>query len=211
MQPFHEQHRMPPGVVLRSDERVLWEGRPHQGLFAFRSIDVLLVPLAVFWAGFAVFWNVAVWAGDGPLLFNLFGLPFLVAGAYITVGRHIHNKISRSKITYVLTNHRAIVVLNNGKRVKEYALSGIRELETSMEKDGSGTIRFAPENSNPFQKATNPQAAFAFWHGAAVDGTSFYRVDDAQRVLALMQDAMYDRNPPPVDQPPPPTSPNRHA
>lgn len=185
------EHQLPPGVVLRSDEHVLWKGRPFQGLMAFRGIDAFLVPFSLVWAGFALFWNITVWTMESPLFFKLWGLPFLIAGAYVTVGRLIHNKVSRSKAFYVLTNQRAIVVMGNGKRIREHALASLQGIETSARADGSGTITFAPSNVNLLTASANPKAALAFWGGPGVDGGAFYRIEDVQHVTTLVQNAMY--------------------
>ena len=45
-------YRLDPG------KRLLWYGRPRQGIL-FRASDWLLVPFSVTWTGFAFFWELS--------------------------------------------------------------------------------------------------------------------------------------------------------
>src|ERR1017187_9295468 len=95
-------------------ERVLWQGRPSSGLI-FRPIELFLIPFSLFWAGFAVFWNVSVWSSAGALEFKLFGLPFLIAGAYVTIGRFAVDAKVRAALSYLVTDQRVLILKNGGK------------------------------------------------------------------------------------------------
>jgi hypothetical protein len=63
-------------------EQLLWFGRPRQG-FVLRTADAYMIPFSLMWAGFAVFWETIVNLGRGPLLFRLWGIPFVLAGLYM--------------------------------------------------------------------------------------------------------------------------------
>lgn len=95
---------------LAVDEHVLWTGGPDPAVLLGPQ-DVFLIPFSLLWAGFAVFWEIAVVTSDAPLIFCLSGVPFLLVGAHITVGRFIVKRWLASRSTYVLTDRRAIVVL----------------------------------------------------------------------------------------------------
>ncbi len=71
---------------LDRGERQLWSGWPRQGIVV-RSSDALVMPFSCLWAGFAVFWELSVWRTSAPFPFLLFGVPFLLVGLYITIGR----------------------------------------------------------------------------------------------------------------------------
>ena len=97
---------------LLPGEQVLWQGRPYPG-FLFRPIEAVLIPFSLLWAGFAVFWNTSVWSisgGGAPVGFKLFGLPFLLAGLYITVGRFFVDQWLRRRLSYVVTDRRILIV-----------------------------------------------------------------------------------------------------
>src|SRR5437879_11675637 len=71
---------------LRSDEKLLWMGQPAQGV-RFRGSDLFLIPFSLFWAGFAVYWEWSVIQQGAPDFFTLWGIPFVLVGIYIVVGR----------------------------------------------------------------------------------------------------------------------------
>ncbi len=65
---------------------LLWTGNPAQGL-RFRAADLGLVPFSFLWFGFAIFWEYSAVSGGTPLFFRLWGVPFLLVGLYISLGR----------------------------------------------------------------------------------------------------------------------------
>ena len=180
--------------MLRPDETLLWSGRPYQGLFAFSKQDAFLVPFSLVWAGFALFWNVGVWIADAPLLFRLFGLPFLAVGLYVTVGRFIHNFYRRSKIGYALTDQRALFISEGlTHSVSEWPLRPHMPIETTTRSSGQGSIYFDPsENAHkmsPFGSRGTQQ--WAIWAGPPLAKFVFYRIDDVQMVARLVQSVVH--------------------
>lgn len=85
---------------LLPGERVLWTGRPKQGI-ALHASDTFLIPFSLLWTGFALLWNVGVWtmpgANEVDWSFRLFGLMFLVIGLYFVFGRFVHDAAIRKK------------------------------------------------------------------------------------------------------------------
>ena len=66
---------------LLTGERMVWSGRPAQGLL-FTGRDWLLVPFSLLWGGFAIFWESSVLAMNGPIIMKLWGVPFVLIGAF---------------------------------------------------------------------------------------------------------------------------------
>lgn len=141
---------------MLSNERILWEGRPSAGI-VFRPIELFLVPLSLFWAGFAFFWNYQVWTSNAPLSFAIFGIPFLVAGFYVTIGRFLLDIWVRSRTSYRLTNRR-VIVLRGGRPSRSLDLLHLPALELVERGNGNGTIRFDSE-PNSFLRANG----FGIW------------------------------------------------
>ncbi len=73
---------------MRTGERLLWVGRPDPSV-RFTPADALLIPFSLLWCGFAVFWEASVVASGARFLFRLWGVPFVLVGLYVVVGRFL--------------------------------------------------------------------------------------------------------------------------
>jgi hypothetical protein len=71
---------------LLAGERILWSGRPAQGLL-FTGNDAMLIPFSLLWGGFAIFWEVSALNQPNTGYFGVFGIPFVLMGLYLIVGR----------------------------------------------------------------------------------------------------------------------------
>ena len=100
-----ERRRLTP--YLLPDETLLWSGRPdpskHLG-----GVDLVLVPFSLFWGGFAILWQVGA-LRQGPVSLALFGVPFVVIGLYLIVGRFVVKARQKRRTVYGLTRGRALV------------------------------------------------------------------------------------------------------
>jgi hypothetical protein len=167
---------------LLSGERVVWEGKPYPGLVV-RPIDVFLIPFSLLWGGFAVFWNATVWTTDSDLSFKLFGLPFLVAGLYVTVGRFLIDMWLRKATTYSVTNKRVLIARGaSGSKLKSVDIKRLPSLEFDERSDGSGTIRFGGAGGW-FNGANN----FGIWQPTFDPTPQFIRVPHVRSVYELIQ------------------------
>src|ERR1700704_3187139 len=85
---------------LLRDERIVWSGRPAQGLL-LTGRDVFLIPFSLLWGGFAIFWEtMAVTQQKEAGFFSLWGIPFVVVGLYLIVGRFLFDAWIRRGMSY---------------------------------------------------------------------------------------------------------------
>jgi hypothetical protein len=138
----------PPDQVLSRQvgpgERLLWSGRPRQGVF-LRPADAYLIPFSLMWGGFAIFWEYSVLSSKGPFFFEIWGIPFVLIGLYLIVGRFFADARQRAKTYYGLTNQRVIIVSGLfAQAVKSLQLRTLSDVSLSERSDGTGTITFGP-------------------------------------------------------------------
>jgi len=126
---------------LGPGEHLLWAGSPSPGV-TLQLADALLIPFSLLWGGFAVFWEYEVIATGAPLVMRLFGLPFVLVGLYLIVGRFFVDAWRRGRTFYGLTNQRALITV--GGDVRSLNLQTLGDVTLSERADGSGTIAFTP-------------------------------------------------------------------
>lgn len=170
--------------TLLAGERILWEGQPNTGLI-LRPIDIFLIPFSLFWAGFAVFWNAMAWTGgqnSADLTFRLFGLPFLIAGLYITFGRFLIDAAIRKSLRYAVTDRRIVVYKDGrGSTLKSVDIQRLPSIDLSERSDGSGTIRFGAAMT-----LFNGQD-FGIWQPTFSATPQFLRIPNVRFVYELIQ------------------------
>ncbi len=166
---------------LLSGERILWTGRPGQGVI-LSSQDIILIPFSLAWCGFAIFWTVSATGMHAPSFFTLWGLMFVAIGLYLVVGRFFFDAWVRGGIGYAITNRR-VLILRSGPFSRFTALDLDRLPAVDLKEDarGRGTIRFgAPASifANRNMSAWSP----------ALDPTpQFIAIDEARRIFDLVQ------------------------
>lgn len=183
---FQTSHSFQP--YLLNSERVLWSGRPKQGL-ALSSRDTFLIPFSLLWGGFAIFWNAMVWfapfdsnTGDGPgWIFKLWGLPFLIVGLYLIAGRFFHDARIRKGLHYAVTDRRILTL--RGSKLVSLDIRRLPRLELSEHRDHTGTLAF--------EASTTPWGGmngFSWWLPALGAATQFFHIQEPRKVYELIQD-----------------------
>src|ERR1700733_4661734 len=103
-------------------EKVLWRGRPQQGLM-LTGRDSLLIPFSLVWGGFAVFWESNVLRmPNAPVFMPLFGAMFVLIGLFLIIGRFFVDAWIRTGVFYALTDRR-ILILRSRPSVSFQAVS----------------------------------------------------------------------------------------
>ena len=128
---------------LGPGESILWKGKPGKG-HLLTAQDAFLIPFSIFWCGFAIFWEGSVLLTDGPFIMKLWGIPFVLVGLYITVGRFIHTLIRRRRTAYVVTNKK--IIRAQGNKIDMLEGRNMPSVHVTAFRDGSGTLRFGQAN-----------------------------------------------------------------
>jgi hypothetical protein len=171
---------------LLPGERIVWQGRPAQGIRFFRS-DTFLIPFGILFLSFSIFWEWKA-VSQGDVFFALWGIPFIAAGIFLCAARFLIDAYVRSSTLYALTDNR-ILILRRGYRPRFVALTMDRlpVLSLEEERSGTGTIRFQPPISLPAQRNE-----FAQWL-PSLDDWAFVKISDARNVFERMQRASAGR------------------
>jgi hypothetical protein len=179
---------------LLAGERVLWTGRPKQGLSVSRR-DAFLIPFSLFFAGFVVFWNVGVWTfpdtgTSADWFMKLWGVPFIVASLYIVIGRFFHDAAIRRNLHYAVTNQRVLLLRRRGStKLSSLDLRQLPMLELSEHGDGTGTIAFDTTNESPFSFGRSN--GFDWWVPSLGPSLQFIRIDNPRNVYEIIRREAY--------------------
>lgn len=170
-----------PGVApsLLAGERILWRGQPAKAI-VLRPIDVFLIPFSLFWGGFALFWNFGVWSSGAPGDFKLFGIPFLIVGAYVIFGRFLWDAYRLRSLRYFVTDRRVIITRSSGGSLQSLDIRRLPALNLSQKADGSGTLTFGEES---FWASRNN---LAVWQATSAMPPRILAIPDVSRVYNLI-------------------------
>ena len=167
---------------LSAGERLLWSGQPRSGLM-LRTEDLFLVPFSLLWGGFAIFWEVSAFGSEGPFFFKLWGVPFVLIGLYLIVGRFFWDAFVRSRTSYGLSDQRVIILATPfGKKLTTLSLRALPEITLAERADGSGTIQFG--RATPGVSRLSGTA----WPGIEPP-PSFEAIENAKHVYELIRQA----------------------
>lgn len=185
MDSFRSSHLFQP--YLLTGERVRWSGQPKQGLAAGNR-DIFLIPFSLLWGGFAIFWNAMVWfppgntsTGESPDLFlKLWGLPFLIVGVYLIIGRFLYDSAVRKRLFYAVTDQRVLIL--RGSKITSLDIDRLPRLELTEHRDGTGTLAFEASNLGS-SAGTNGWS----WWLPSVSGSQFFRVQNPRNIYRLIR------------------------
>ncbi len=169
---------------LQADEHVLWEGRPSLRPFALRAFDLYLVPFSLLWSGIVLRSTVFVWSGGsgpGGLVF----LPFTLMALYLLVGRFAHNWFLRSNTYYAVTTRRALIRKGGifDRAVVERYIDRHEQIESRIQRNGRGTIKFGEARSGFFSRRRNGSELYS----TGVEGFQFWKIADGENVLGAIR------------------------
>jgi hypothetical protein len=124
---------------LQAGEKILWTGQPDPSRLIGR-LDGFLIPFSLMWGGGAIVWEGGVVLTGAPLLFWLWGVPFVVVGQYFIWGRFVYKRWDRRRTVYALTNQRALIL--RGGSLQSVFLNQLATVHQTGRADGSGSLEF---------------------------------------------------------------------
>jgi hypothetical protein len=167
---------------LGPSEKLLWAGRPRQGL-ALQPADAFLIPFSLMWGGFAIFWETMVLVGRAPFFFALWGIPFVLVGLYMIAGRFWVDAWQRRATVYGITSERVLIVSGLWSRtVRSLRLETLGDVSFT-ERARGGTISFA---SFPTPFPMHGRSPWPFGGGLV---PSFQLDEGARKVHEILQKA----------------------
>ncbi len=129
---------------LKPGERLVWTGRPRQGLM-LRPSDWFFIPFSLLWAGLAVFLEYLAFTRGISAVWGLLGIPFILLGLYLVFGRFFVDQKRRAKAYYAITNERIIILSGLfNQEIKTLEIKNLQEINTTRSSGGWGTITFGP-------------------------------------------------------------------
>jgi hypothetical protein len=132
-------------VMGVSEDKIQWTGTPAQG-FKLSKADVFLIPFSLMWGGFAIVWETLVVAGSAPIFMRLWGIPFVLVGLYLIVGRFFWDAYVRAHTFYALTDDTALLMRAGlGAAMTTVYLPSVNNMSLRLFPDGSGSIYFGAE------------------------------------------------------------------
>ncbi len=172
---------------LHPGERLLWAGRPKQGLL-LRGEDAWLIPFALIWSFFSLPGDFARLLSGGG--FDFFSFLFAIVGFYLLIGRFLIDMWLRAHTHYGLTERQALIVSDGfSQQIRYVNLKTLSDLKLTLRRGGRGTIELGKPKFNIF----GPRASRAFpWPGTGQYlPPAFEAIPDAHRVYDLIVQAQY--------------------
>ena len=171
---------------LTRDERLLWSGMPQPGL-RWRSNDWFAVPFALFWCYMVMFGATqhGIHADQPPLYLTPGGIPFVLIGFYVLVGRFFVDWYQRTRTYYGLTDQR-IIILDGlfNRQIKSLTLATLSDISLTERSNGSGIITFGlgSSSSSWFGRSS--------WRGTNnQQAPNFDIIENVRKVYALIREA----------------------
>jgi hypothetical protein len=102
-----------------------------------------MIPFSLLWGGFAIFWEASVLRTSGPnsAFMSIWGIPFVLMGLYMIVGRFFVDAHICGKTFYGLSNRRAIIISGLfSKTTNSLPLRTLTDVSLQERSDRTGTI-----------------------------------------------------------------------
>ncbi len=118
-----------------------------------------------------------------PGFFVLWGIPFVVVGLYLIIGRFFVDAYIRSTIYYAISDSR-LLILREGAigSVQTFQLRQLPEASFNNSPSGRGTLDLSGAS-------VMPDRTFGGWTPALAKGARLLKIENAWQVFILLQQA----------------------
>jgi hypothetical protein len=180
---------------LMTGETIYWAGMPTPSVI-FHSDDWGLIPFALFFAAFSIFWESGVlgfWgqnsdSGEPSTFMAFWGVPFIMAGQYMLWGRFLVDAWLKRRTYYGVTNRRVLILQEGWKRkISSVFLEALPSID--REGAGLGTLWFGPKYPALAARGQKTRGMSRFSIG---DVPLFADIDDVDSVYRLVMDLKED-------------------
>lgn len=169
---------------LRQDEKLIWSGRPRQGIF-LRPNDSIILPFAGLWCVMAVTGLILAVFSTSPLISLALSIVPAIVGFYLAVGRFRVDANIRKNTAYFLTNQRVIFLTSEGASgFKFIELAKLPEPKIDVGRDGYDSIYFGRKHISQTLWEGLP-----IWSLKARATPAFAWIQNAREVFDLLQQA----------------------
>ncbi len=166
---------------LLPGEKLLWSGGPQRGIL-FTASDAFLIPFSVMWGGFAIFWEASVLSTKAPDFFGLWGIPFVLVGLYLIVGRFFVDAWIRGGLVYAVTSQRILIARPSPiARFTALNLNQLPAVSLKERNNGRGDIVFGDSVS------VFGRRGFSGWSPALDPTPRFLGIENVKVVFDLIQ------------------------
>jgi hypothetical protein len=175
--------------ALEPGERLLWSGRPRQGLLLRRG-DAILIPATLVPFAFAVFLEAVVvakgcLADGGAVAMALLIGSVVVATLHLVVGRFFLEAYQRARTFYGVSDRRVLIVFRfYGSRALAFALERVTEIDLKADRGGLGTLTFGRSD-----RSIRIDAPIFGLQSKTRKFAQFAAIEHADDVLRLIQEA----------------------
>ncbi len=182
---------------LKDGEELLWTGSPETFVL-ITSADILLVPVSIWIGAYIIHTGLSIIqrsvASDyslGQVIVGVIGgLPFIVMGLYLTLGRFIYKNWHKRHTVYAVTNTRVLSISDLGRIiVRDQPIDEIPDLRKSSGRGGLGTITFG---KSPFAASWCGNTGMNCLAGFdKADLIAFHDIKGADEVYSLVYALMH--------------------
>jgi hypothetical protein len=139
-------------------DKILWTGRPVQGL-RLAAADKVLIPFSFAFTAFLLLLFQSMRANDAPPFVYVPLMLFLAGAAYLLAGRFFYDAFRRSQLAYGLTNRQVVIVHGNvGPTTQCLELASLPAMTLVARGGNSASIWFGTPPAPCFDRIEDAQS-----------------------------------------------------